>query len=149
MSKKKSTRNNGLWVGIGIAAIIVLVIGAVYIFPGNNSTATEVSQSLPQEISVDEAAILRESGAFLLDVREPEEWVEYHIPGATLIPLAQLENRLNEVPADQEVVIVCRSGNRSLIGRDILQGAGFENSTSMAGGMKQWMAAGYEWVEGP
>ena len=149
MSKKKSSRNNKLWIGIGITAIIVLAIGAVYIFQGDNSTAAGVSQSLPQEISVDEAAILRDSGAFVLDVREPEEWVEYHIPGATLIPLAQLENRLNEVPADQDVVIVCRSGNRSKLGKDILYGAGYENSTSMAGGMKQWMATGYEWVEGP
>ena len=149
MSKKKSTGKNKLWVGIGIAAIIVLAIGAVYIIWGDNSTTATVSQSLPQEISVDEAAMLRDSGAFVLDVREPEEWVEYHIPGATLIPLAQLENRLNEVPADQDIVVVCRSGNRSLLGRDILQGAEYENSTSIAGGMKAWMDAGYEWVEGP
>lgn len=149
MSKKKSSINNKLWIGIGIAAIIVLAIGAVYIFQRDNSTAAGVSQTLPKEISVDEAAILRDSGAFVLDVREPEEWVEYHIPGATLIPLAQLENRLNEIPADQDVVIVCRSGNRSMLGRDILFGAGYENSTSMVGGMKQWMATGHEWVEGP
>jgi len=149
MRKKKSSRNNKLWVGVGITAIIVIVIGAVYVFQGDNSTAAVVSQSLPQEISVDEAAILRDSGAFVLDVREPEEWVEYHIPGASLIPLAQLEDRLNEVPTDQDVVVVCRSGNRSQIGRDVLQGAGYKNSTSMAGGIKQWMTAGYEWVEGP
>ena len=148
MSKKKSTSNHKLWVGIGIAAIIVLAIGAVYLFWGDNSTVATVSQSLPLEISVDEAAVLRNSGAFILDVREPEEWVEYHIPGATLIPLTQLENRLNEVPADQDIVVVCRSGNRSQIGRDILQDAEYETSTSMAGGMKDWMAAGYEWVEG-
>lgn len=148
MNKKKATSKNRLWVGIGIAAIIVLAIGAVYVIWGD-STAASVSPSLPQEISVDEAAILRDSGAFVLDVREPEEWVEYHIPGATLIPLAQLENRLNEVPADQDIVVVCRSGNRSQLGRDILQAAEYENSTSMAGGMKDWMAAGYEWVEGP
>ncbi len=148
MSKQKSSGNNKLWIGIGIAAIIVLAIGAVFIFQGNNSTTTIESQ-IPQEITVDEAAILRDKGAFVLDVREPEEWVEYHIPGATLIPLAQLENRLNEIPTDQQVIVVCRSGNRSQVGRDILQGAGYESSTSMAGGMNQWMAAGYEWVEGP
>jgi rhodanese-related sulfurtransferase len=87
--------------------------------------------------------------AFILDVREPDEWVESHIPGATLIPLGELASRVDEVPQDQEVVVVCRSGNRSAEGRDILLAAGFEQVTSMAGGVNQWKAAGFETVSGP
>jgi rhodanese-related sulfurtransferase len=79
----------------------------------------------------------------MLDVREPSEWVEYHMPGATLIPLGELESRLAEVPQDQPVVVVCRSGNRSATGRDILLNNGFSQVTSMAGGMNAWAAAGY------
>jgi rhodanese-related sulfurtransferase len=85
----------------------------------------------------------------MLDVRQPEEWIEYHIPGSTLIPLDQLEARLNEIPQDQEVVVVCRSGNRSQVGRDILLKGGYEQVTSMAGGLNGWRATGYEVVSGP
>jgi len=56
--------------------------------------------------------------------------------------LDELPARLNELPKDQEIVVVCRSGNRSQQGRDILLNAGF-NATSMAGGLKEWYAKGY------
>jgi rhodanese-related sulfurtransferase len=104
--------------------------------------------ALPAEVSVDEALALRESGAFVLDVRQPEEWNAVHIPGATLIPLGELSSRLGEVPRDRQVLVVCRSGNRSAQGRDILLGAGFPSVTSMAGGMKQWATAGYPTTSG-
>lgn len=76
--------------------------------------------SLPVEITVDQAAQKHDQGAFILDVREPNEWTQFHIPGATLIPLGDLPNRLNGVPRDHEVVVVCRTGHRSAQGRDIL-----------------------------
>ncbi|MCK4977259.1 MAG: rhodanese-like domain-containing protein, partial [Anaerolineales bacterium] len=63
--------------------------------------------------------------------------------------LGELEARASEVPLDREVVVVCRSGNRSQVGRDILLKSDFNQVTSMAGGMKQWSAAGYETVSGP
>jgi rhodanese-related sulfurtransferase len=105
--------------------------------------------ALPAEISVAEAAAKRDAGAFILDVRQPDEWNAVHIPGATLIPLDQLDARVNEVPKDKEVVVVCRSGNRSQQGRDILKKAGFPQVTSMSGGMNQWSAAGHPTATGP
>ncbi len=104
--------------------------------------------ALPAEVSVSEASRLRDAGAFILDVRQPDEWAAGHIPGATLIPLGELPARVAEVPKDRQVVVVCRSGNRSAQGRDILLGAGFPSATSMAGGMNDWTAAGYETVTG-
>jgi rhodanese-related sulfurtransferase len=104
--------------------------------------------ALPAEVSVAEALALRDSGAFILDVRQPEEWDAGHIPGATLIPLGELASRVGEVPADQQVVVVCRSGNRSAQGRDILLGAGLPSVTSMAGGMNDWAASGYPTTTG-
>jgi rhodanese-related sulfurtransferase len=145
-SGKKQDNKNLLWIIAGAALILVIALGAVFYWPLNNTAA---SGTLPSEISVDEAAAKREAGAFILDVREPEEWVEYHIPGATLIPLGELETRVNEVPHDREVVVVCRSGNRSQVGRDILLKSDFNQVTSMAGGMIQWSAAGYDTVSGP
>ncbi|RME89622.1 MAG: rhodanese-like domain-containing protein [Anaerolineae bacterium] len=112
---------------------------------GNRSGAS----ALPPEISVDQAYEKYQAGAFFLDVRTVEEWNEYHIPNATLIPLDELPNRLDEVPRDREIVVVCRSGNRSQVGRDILLDAGFPRVTSMAGGVKTWRSAGYPVVSGP
>ena len=98
--------------------------------------------------SVSDAAKRRDRGAFILDVREMAEWVEVHIPGSTLIPLGELPKRVGEVPRDREVVVVCRSGNRSQKGRDILIKAGFRKVTNMQGGVKQWRSEGHPTVSG-
>lgn len=143
-AKPKSNKNqNTMWIAAGI--ILVVLVGAFIFKPGGTTSA----QALPREISVAEASAMRDAGAFILDVRQPEEWNEVHIPGATLIPLGELASRVSEIPADQEIVVVCRSGNRSQQGRDILLSAGFENVTSMAGGVNQWSAAGFETTTGP
>jgi phage shock protein E len=115
----------------------------------SNSSATSSATPLPDEISVAEAAAKRDAGAFILDVRTQEERNDYHIPGSTLIPLDQLETRVNEVPQGKEVVVVCRSGNRSKPGRDALKAAGYTQVTSMSGGLKEWRDAGYPTVTGP
>jgi rhodanese-related sulfurtransferase len=104
--------------------------------------------AMPPEVDVTTAATLERDGAFILDVREPDEWAAGHIDGATLIPLGQLSSRTGEVPRDRQVVVVCRSGNRSAQGRDILLGAGFKSVTSMAGGMNDWAGSGYRVVTG-
>jgi rhodanese-related sulfurtransferase len=175
MSKKKtrsSTRNPAtkptqavpkssavwVWGGLGLLAVIVIAVlvsqgagGAsvsVASVPTGSAPAAAVA-GVPAEITVAEAAAKREAGAFILDVREPAEWTEYHIPGATLISLGELEARVKEVPRDKEVVVVCRSGNRSQAGRDILVNAGFTQVTSMAGGLKEWAAAKLPTVTGP
>jgi rhodanese-related sulfurtransferase len=66
-----------------------------------------------------------------------------------LIPLAQLSTRLSEIPTDRDVLIICRSGNRSAQARDQLHAAGFANTTSIDGGMNAWIAAGLPVVTGP
>lgn len=130
------------WVWILLAAIVIA--GAAYLLT-RNTPAT----GLPTEISVVSAYEKYIAGTFIMDVRQPDEWVAGHIPNATLIPLGELESRLSEVPTDREVVIVCRSGNRSGQARDLLKNAGFTNVTSMAGGMNLWATSGYPMVTGP
>jgi len=139
----KWLRKNGIWVGLAVVAVIVL--SAVFLANPN----TSATAALPKEVTVAKAAELRDGGAFILDVRQPEEWNAGHIPDATLIPLDQLPSRVNEVPKDQTVVVVCRSGNRSAAGRDILLEAGFKSVTSMGGGMNSWAAKGLPMVTGP
>jgi rhodanese-related sulfurtransferase len=80
-------------------------------------------------------------GAWLLDVREPDEWAAGHVPQATHIPLGQLGARANEVPRDKDVYVICRAGNRSARAAQALNGAGWQ-AINVAGGMQDWAAAG-------
>ena len=140
--QRKKTNNLLLW---GVVALLIVGISAVW-FVSRGTSETNV---YPREISAAEAVAKRDSGAFILDVREPDEWNQFHVPDSTLIPLGELASRVNELPKDKEIVVVCRSGNRSAKGRDILLSAGFTQVTSMAGGLTQWKAAGYPTVSGP
>jgi len=129
------------WLLLGAA-----VVAAIWLLTRPNA---ENANTPPREVSVAEAAKLQKEGAFMLDVREVSEWNEGHMPGATLIPLGELPARLGEVPQDQPIVVVCRSGNRSATGRDTLLRAGFETVASMRGGMNDWKVSGYPTVTGP
>jgi rhodanese-related sulfurtransferase len=124
-----------------VLLVVAFVVYLILQFGGGN--ASETTSTLPNTISVGEAYDMYQKGAFVLDVRTQEEWNEFHAPNTTLIPLDQLASRLNEVPRDRQVVVVCRSGNRSQQGRDILLNAGFEQVTSMTGGLNEWRASGY------
>ncbi len=135
--RRKSQSRQRIWMGWAALIFIVLLAAIVYAF----NRPPSVAQA--QEISVEEAYRQYQAGTFLLDVRELDEWNEYHIPGTTLIPLGELPARVNELPKDQPIVIVCRSGNRSQEGRDILLEAGFEDVVSMEGGVSTWRSLGY------
>lgn len=135
-----------LWLALAAAALVLFLAGAAFILLDNQNAApveAVAENSLPLEISLEEAYQKYQAGAFVLDVRTPEEWEEFHAPNTTLIPLNELESRLDEVPRDREIVVVCRSGNRSQAGRDVLRQAGFDSATSMAGGLNAWRDAGY------
>ena len=136
-SKRKDQQKN-LILGVSLLVIVIVVVILVV----GNST-DQIAGTLPLGISVQEAFDYREQGAFILDVRTQEEWDAGHIPGATLIPLDELSLRVDELPKNMEIVVVCRSGNRSATARDILLNAGFSSVTSMNGGVNQWAAAGF------
>ena len=138
----KSTRSKNIL----LFGIILLFPFLISCFSGQNNSNLDV---LPLDITVEQAFQERENGALILDVRTESEWEEVHIPGSTRILLDDLPNRLNEVPEDTRIVVVCRSGNRSQIGRDTLLNAGFEEVTSMIGGVSQWRDLGYPVESGP
>ena len=124
----------------GVILFTTLIMSLLSACGSQNGQTT--ATALPMEVSAQEAATLRDQGAFILDVRQPDEWAQFHIPGATLIPLGDLPDRLQEVPTDKMIVVVCRTGYRSASGRDILLNAGFTQVTSMAGGVTEWQAQG-------
>jgi rhodanese-related sulfurtransferase/rubrerythrin len=74
----------------------------------------------------------------LIDVRQPVEYEQGHVPGAILIPLAELQFNLSKVKSDRMTVVYCRSGNRSRSGVGILNGAGIEDVYNMEGGMNAY-----------
>lgn len=77
----------------------------------------------------------------ILDVREDDEWSAGHIDGALHVPMGQVPGRLGELPADRDVVVVCRSGGRSARVTAFLRQNG-TLATNLSGGMQDWAAAG-------
>lgn len=105
----------------------------------------------PSAVDVKQGAALQNRGALLLDVREPDEYAQGHAPGSTLIPLGQLEQRLNEITGykNKPVAVICRSGRRSAQAAKLLEQAGFSTVSNVEGGMLAWEKAGLPVVTGP
>lgn len=79
----------------------------------------------------------------LVDVRTPHEYqFDGHIEGARLLPLQALMQRVEELPRDQDMVFICRSGNRSMVACEQLYRLGFTNVKNFHGGMISWKRAG-------
>lgn len=90
-----------------------------------------------KQIDVTELAAALAGGGALIDVREPREFSAGHVPGATLIPMAQLPGRLHELDASAPVYLICASGNRSGVMCEVLTAAGFD-AINVAGGTAAW-----------
>lgn len=74
----------------------------------------------------------------IIDIREDDEVAQGMIPGAKHIAMSTLPYRLNEIPQDEEVILVCRSGARSSRVYDYLESLGYRNTINMTGGMLEW-----------
>ncbi|PPK92360.1 rhodanese-related sulfurtransferase [Kineococcus xinjiangensis] len=86
-------------------------------------------------------AALVPAGVVVLDVREDDEWAAGHIDGALHIPMGQVPQRVQELPADDELHVICRSGGRSARVVAWLQENGYD-AVNVAGGMGAWADAG-------
>lgn len=112
----------------------------------NPETTASVSCTVPATdipaISAGDLASRIDAGEapFILDVRQPEEEVEGVIPGARLIPLPELPERLAEIPADGEIFVHCRSGGRSSRAVKLLREAGIAGAVNITGGINAWNA---------
>ncbi|WP_337031478.1 rhodanese-like domain-containing protein [Paenibacillus illinoisensis] len=92
-----------------------------------------------KEIAPQEVAERLNKGETLtmLDVREPEEWMEGHVAGSNHIPLGELDVRHEELDPTQEIIVICRSGNRSGKACELLNEKGFK-VVNMTGGLIAW-----------
>ncbi len=107
--------------------------------PGWFSPRETVPEVAPAEVHQRQAA---GEGLFLLDVREHYEYAEAHVAGSTLIPLGDLAGRLDTLPKDQPIVVICRSGNRSGAATRLLRQRGFATVHNMRGGIIAWVRGG-------
>ena len=78
----------------------------------------------------------------LVDVRQPHEWAAGRIPGAIHIPLNDLPNRLDEIPDDKPVVVVCATGVRSVTGSKFLLQSGYTEVYNLSDGTQGWIKKG-------
>ena len=90
-------------------------------------------QELKQKLDDNESVLL-------LDVREPSEYDIVHLEGARLIPLNTLPQDIDNLPSDQEIVVYCHHGQRSLYAVAYLQQNGFTDAKNLIGGIDQWAA---------
>jgi rhodanese-related sulfurtransferase len=97
--------------------------------------------SIP-EVSVDELAELLSGGARLIDVREPSEFAEARVPGAVLVPLSSVSDRLDEFRGDGTTYVICARGGRSMRACEVAADAGVDVA-NVAGGTLGWIAAGH------
>jgi rhodanese-related sulfurtransferase len=88
----------------------------------------ELKEKLKQEVKLT-----------IIDVREAEEVAEGIIPGAIHIPLAEIPQRMSEIPQTDEIILVCRSGKRSQKAYEFLQSQGVSGLKNMSGGMLEWI----------
>lgn len=111
----------------------------------NRGTADMPWAMLTSAPAVEEVAIdaleARAADVTVLDVREPEEFAAGHVPGAVNLPQADLASRLDEVPRDRPVLVVCQAGMRSRRAAQFLRQQGFERVRSVSGGTAAWRAA--------
>jgi glyoxylase-like metal-dependent hydrolase (beta-lactamase superfamily II)/rhodanese-related sulfurtransferase len=123
---------------LNMDAIIATNRGAI-----DESWLVEGQDGPVADVEVPEApAWIQAHAPFVVDVREPDEYEAGHVPGAHHIPQCQLALRLEEIPRDRELLMVCASGNRSRNAGRYLKRAGYERVSNLAGGTKGWIAAG-------
>jgi rhodanese-related sulfurtransferase len=97
-------------------------------------------QTVPS-VAVAEVADELPEGVLLLDVREADEWAAGHAPNALHIPMSELSGRLGELPQDDNLFVICRSGGRSARVTAYLNANGWD-AVNVAGGMRNWADTG-------
>jgi molybdopterin/thiamine biosynthesis adenylyltransferase/rhodanese-related sulfurtransferase len=106
----------------------------------------QVGQLLEIDAPAARALLEREKDAVLVDVRGADEWAGGYIPGAVLVPLGELAEKIGDAAPDRSkpVVLYCATGRRSLLAAEELTELGYGRAVSIAGGIVDWLDRGYE-----
>lgn len=90
----------------------------------------EITKNLLSQGNSENLATLISDGAFMVDVRTPQEFAESHVQGSTNIPLDKVQSQLDKFKNKKHIIVFCRSGNRSSQAKSILEQNGFSNVTN-------------------
>ena len=100
-----------------------------------------------REIDIEGLESALAEGRALVDVRQPQEYAEAHVPGAVLVPMDQLVSRIDEVPKDEPVYVICKVGSRSAAVTEFLSVHGYD-AVNVAGGTAAWVRSGRPYDQG-
>ncbi len=100
---------------------------------------------MPIEVCTTQVSQQAQTGAVLVDLRERQESaaLAFDAPEVLCIPLNELERRWPELPRDRELVLVCQTGEKSVVASEFLRQKGFTRASPMRGGILLWMQKGY------
>jgi rhodanese-related sulfurtransferase len=100
------------------------------------------AEAHPEELDLDTFAAAHAAGAFVLDVREPDEYASGHVPGAVNIPMNEVPGRIAELPQGQAVHVICQAGGRSRAVVDMLASQGVQ-AVNVSDGTGGWLSRGW------
>ena len=128
--------------------LLLLAATAIFLMGGCGITGEKTLKNAGNYVDISASEvykiIAKDKGYyFILDVRDLEEFEDSHIQGATLIPQAEIKNRLDELPKDKPILVYCRSGRRSSEAADILIKSGFQKVFNLLEGIQSWEVMGY------
>jgi rhodanese-related sulfurtransferase len=144
--------------GLVFATLIALpgcakVATAAQVAPRSAATAKKAVKA-PARVEIAQVGVTGVAGVLagapatlFLDVRQPEEYAEGHAPGAALRPLPDLAVWAAKLDKNAPLLVMCRSGHRSMLACNQLVGLGFTHITNVQGGFLAWEAAGLEIVQ--
>lgn len=118
---------------------------------GGSVTVIDLVRPNYTEVTADEAAILLKNlHPFILDVRTPQEYQQIHLEGTHLIPIQELQARIDELESKryQDVFIYCATGNRSTVASKILADRGFKRIYNLRHGVYDWARRGHPYKTG-
>ena len=117
---------------IGMALAIGLTATAVLAAPYKNIASVEAKKLVEQKKNV-----------FLLDVRTPQEYAQARLKGSVLIPINEIERRMQEVPKNRPVLVLCAVGSRSNLVAGFLANKGYGEVYNLTDGLVGWYRNGY------
>lgn len=118
---------------------------------GGTIRVIELIRSNYIEVTADEAAeLLTNLQPFILDVRTPQEYKRIHIKGSHLIPIQQLQQRIEELESQKhaDIFVYCATGNRSTVASRILVDRGFKRIYNLRKGVHDWARNGHPYISG-
>jgi len=122
--------------------ISIFLIGVIALFIINNvDFDSEIKQITPFDLQDK----LKERDILIIDVRDELEYRTGHIPGAINIPLALLSDNYKQLP-NKPIIMVCKTGKRSMIAVSFLKDQGYDVLMNLKGGIKSWQDANFELV---